>query len=246
MKLLDNNYYSPQMNKDYFSVSQYKDFIFCEAMAMAKINGLYQEPMTRAMLVGSFVDAYFEGTFKQFLDEHPEIFTQKDGLRAEFKKANEIIDRVKRDKLFMQFLSGEKQKIFTAEMFGVNWKIKMDSYCPKICIVDLKAVKNYKSMPYWRYDIQGAVYQEVTWLNTGDRLPFYLAAATKERVTNFDVFQIPQETLDWALEEVRINIERFKMVKNGEIATNPCGECDYCKSIKSALIRNYDELLGGM
>jgi hypothetical protein len=243
--LTNSNYHGLTANKEYFSVSQYKDFAKCEAMAMAKINGEYKEPLTRALLVGSFVDAYFEGTLKQFMDEHPEIFTKKDTLRAEFKKANEIIARVKRDPLFMKFLSGEKQKIFTAEMFGVPWKIKIDSYCENICIADLKVVQAFRFMPRWRYDIQGAVYQEVAKLNTGIRLPFYLAAATKERVTDFDLFQIPQDTLDYALSEVEGNIGRYAAVKAGEIAPAPCGECDYCKTVKSASVRNYNEL-GGM
>lgn len=245
MKLTNNNYHGPKANKEYFSVSQFKDFMKCEAMAMAKINGLYREPLTRALLVGSFVDAYFEGTLKKFMNEHSDIYTKKDALRSEFKKANEIIARVKRDPLFMKFLSGEKQKIFTAGMFGVPWKIKMDSYCTDICITDLKVVKNFKSIPYWRYDIQGVVYQEVTRLNTGNRLPFYLAAATKEKVTDFDIFQITQDVLDLALSEVENHISRYAAIKAGDIESISCGECDYCKSVKLARIRSYNEL-GGM
>ena len=37
MNLDQNNYYSEDANAKYFSVSQYKDFTKCEAMAMAKI-----------------------------------------------------------------------------------------------------------------------------------------------------------------------------------------------------------------
>lgn len=82
-------------------------------------------------------------------------------------------------------------------------------------------------------------------MNTEKRLPFYLAAATKEKVTNFDIFQIPQDTLDFALSEVRGNIERYAAVKAGQLEPISCGECDYCKTVKSAAIRNYNEL-GGM
>jgi hypothetical protein len=245
MKLTNDNYHGQEANTAFFSVSQYKDFMKCESLAMAKISGVYKEPLTRDLLVGSFVDAYFEGTLKQFMEEHPDVFTKKNTLRSEFRKANEIIGRVKQDALFMRFMSGEKQKIFTAEMFGVPWKIKMDSYCVGLCITDLKVVKNFKTLPLWRYDIQGAVYQEVTRLNTEKRLPFYLAAATKEKVINFDIFQIPQDTLDFALSEICGNIERFAAVKGRKLEPISCGECDYCKSVKSAAIRNYNEL-GGM
>ena len=38
-KLTADNYYSPEQNSRFFSVSQYKDFMKCEAAAMAKIRG---------------------------------------------------------------------------------------------------------------------------------------------------------------------------------------------------------------
>ena len=151
----EKNYYSLEAGEQYFSVSQYKDFMKCEAMAMAKLHGEYEQRTTRALLVGSFVDSYFEGTLPQFMQDNPEIFTRKNELKSEFQKANEIISRVKSDKTFARFMSGEKQRIMTFEMFGVPWKMKMDSYLPGICITDLKIVANFKSLPLWRYDLQG-------------------------------------------------------------------------------------------
>lgn len=241
--LTADNYYSNEMSQAFFSVSQYKDFMKCEAMALAKIRGDYQQPVTRALLVGSFVDAYFEGTLPQFMRENSELFTKKNELRSEFRKANEIIGRVKTDPLFMQFMGGEKQKIITFELFGVPWKMKMDSYLPGVCIADLKVVANFKNLPLWRYDLQGAVYQAGVRAVTGEGLPFYLAVATKERVTDLDIFQIPQSTIDLALDEIRSVIEHFSDVKKGIAPPGFCGQCDYCKSVKAATIRNYNELL---
>lgn len=241
--LNNENYFSPESNKKYFSVSQYKDFLKCEAMAMAKISGEHKMPMTTPLLVGSYIDTYFEGTLDEFKEKHnSEIFTKQGALRADFRKAEEIIKRIERDTLFMKFMSGEKQRIFTAEMFGVPWKIKMDSYCEGVCITDLKIVRNFKTLPNWRYDIQGAVYQQIEHLNTGSRLPFYLAVATKEDTTDLDIFQITQDSLDFALAEVEGNMPRFIAVKNGEEEPIRCGECDYCKSTKIARIRNFSEL----
>ena len=119
----------------------------------------------------------------------------------------------------------------------------MDSYLEGICITDLKVVANFKSLPLWRYDLQGAVYQAGVEVVTGERLPFYLAVATKERVTDLDIFQIPQSTLDMARTEIIGNIERFSDVKKGLVPPMYCGRCDYCKSVKAASIRNYNELL---
>lgn len=246
MKLTSENYYGQEANEQYFSVSQYKDFARCEAMALAKIQGKYQQPVTRALLVGSFVDAYFEGTLPGFMQDNPELFTRKNELKSEFRKANEIIGRVKADPLFMRFMSGDKQRIMTFEIFGVPdtaWKMKMDSYLEGICITDLKVVANFRSLPLWRYDLQGAVYQAGVEAVTGERLPFYLAVATKERVTDLDIFQIPQSTLDMARTEIIENMEHFNDVKKGLVQPQCCGRCDYCKSVKAAAIRNYNELL---
>jgi len=212
-------------------------------MALAKLKGDYKQQMTKPLLVGSFVDSYFEGTLPELMRETPELFTRKKELRSEFKKANEIIGRVKTDPLFMQFMSGEKQKILAFEMFGVPWKIKMDSYLQGVCITDLKVVANFKSLPLWRYDLQGAVYQAGVETVIGENLPFYLAVATKERVTDLDIFQIPQSTLDMAMKEIQQSIDHYSNVKAGIVPPEYCGHCDYCKSIKKATIRNYNELL---
>lgn len=245
MKLTESNYYTPKANQRFFSVSQFKDFCKCEAYALATLKGEYKRPMTRPLLIGSFVDSYFEGTLDSFMKEYPEIFTRKNELRAEFKKANEIIARVQSDPLFMKFMSGEKQKILTFSLFGVDWKMKMDSFVDGICITDLKVVATFKNLHNFRYDIQGAIYQKGVEIALGQKLPFYLAAATKERVTDFDVFQIPQNVLDDALEEVELQIDRFNRVKLGLEEPIYCGKCDYCKSIKSANIRSYTELMEG-
>ena len=245
LELDQNNYYSPEANQQYFSVSQYKDFMQCEAMALAKIRGEYKPEMTRAMLTGSFVDSYFEGTLDQFMKEHPAVFTRKQELRSEFRKANEIIARIRSDELFMKFMSGEKQRIMTFDLFGVPWKMKMDSYLPGICITDLKVVARFKSLPFWRYDLQGAVYKAGVLMNTDELLPFYLAVATKERTIDLDIFQIPDSTINMALSEIERNIQHYADVKQGLVPPVYCGKCDYCKSIKAARIRNYNELLEG-
>lgn len=246
MKLSDDTYYGKEANQVFFSVSQYKDFCKCEAMALAKIHGEFEQKQTKAMLIGTLVDCWFEGTLDKLREESPNIFYCRNGaLRADFRKANEIIKRVQCDERFMQYMSGEKQKILTFEMFGVPWKMKMDSFVEGICITDLKVVQNFKSLAFWRYDLQGAIYQAGAETCGYGRLPFYLAAATKEVVTNFDIFQIDQPTLDMALQEIEGNMSRFIDVKAGLKEPHYCGVCDYCKSVKKARIRNYSELLEG-
>ena len=164
-------------------------------------------------------------------------------MRAEFKRANQIIEAVKTDPKFMDAMSGEKQRIFTFELFGVKWKAKLDSYNPGKAITDLKVVARMDKLPMWRYDIQGAIYQKGVEIVTGEKLPFYLAVVTKERVMDRDIWQIPQSTLDMALRQVEENIGRYADIKAGLLEPVHCGRCDYCKSIKQAAVRNYNELL---
>lgn len=244
MKLSDDTYYSADANRLYWSVSQYKDFCKCEAMALAKIRGEFEQPTTKAMLIGILVDRWFDGTLDKLREESPNIFFCRNGaLRAEFRKADQIIKRVQKDERFMQYMSGEKQKILTFEMFGAPWKMKMDSFVSEICVTDLKIVQNFRNLAFWRYDIQGAVYIEGVRRALGQDLPFYLAAATRDKVIDFDIFQIDRPTLDLALSEIESNMPRFQKVKAGIEPPTYCGTCDYCKSIKKARIRNYSELI---
>lgn len=243
MGLTEENYYSQEANMKYWSVSQFKDFLRCPAMAMAKLRGEYQQEMTKPMLIGSYIDRFFEGTLDGFKADHPEIFTTKGALKAEFKKAEEIIKTLQGYPLFMQFMSGEKQKILTFDLFGAKWKMKMDSFIPDTCITDLKIIRTISTLPQWRYDIQGTIYQKGCELNGFGKLPFYLAVATKEDITDVRIFQIPQSVLDLALREVEENMEHFIEVKAGLIEPERCEECDYCKKTRKLKIENYVSLL---
>lgn len=252
MQLTAENYYSEAANYEYMSVSQFKDFAgtygqrACEERALAKLRGEYQEEETTALLVGSYVDAYFEGTLDKFKTNHPQIFkkTGDKGLRAEYIRAEEIIHRVECDELFMKYMSGQKQVIMTGELFGILWKIKIDSYLEGLAIVDLKVMESLTKLEwvrdigyldfvrYWGYDIQGAVYQEIVYQNTGKRLPFYIAGASKEKTTNIEVIHIQDNYLREAMNVVQYNIEHVRQVKAGEIRPIRCECCDYCRQTK--------------
>lgn len=77
MILTNENYFSPEAQMEYMGVSQYKDFLDCPARALATVKGEYEPEQTTAMKVGSFVDAYFEGTLAEFKLAHPEMFNIK-------------------------------------------------------------------------------------------------------------------------------------------------------------------------
>lgn len=244
MKLTKKNYFSPAANQAYFSVSQFKAFERCSGAALAEINGEYEREKTTALLVGSFVDSYFDKALEKFKQENPEIFNSRSGeLKADYQKAIEIIQRIEKDPLTMEYLTGRKQVIMTGEISGVPVKIMMDVYKKGKRIVDRKIVKDFEniydpekgSVPwfeYWGYDLQGAVYQEIVRQNTGLKLPFFLSAATKEKITDLDLIEIPQHTLDFQLERFAENVERYDAMKKGIIEPERCEGCEYCKLTK--------------
>lgn len=242
MKLTSENYFSSKANMEYMSVSQFKSFLKCEACALAEAKGKYQRPETTALLVGSYVDACYEGTLDKFLAEHPYLIKSNGALKAEYVQANDIFARTQSDRYFKKLMSGDKQVIMTGVIAGVKVKIKIDSLC-KDKIVDLKVVRDFGnvtlddrgSLPFfeaWRYDLQGAVYQEIVRQNIGKKLPFVLACATKESVTDIEAIQIEQNQLDMNLAMFADMAPSIDAIKKGIIKPNRCDECDYCKATK--------------
>lgn len=242
MNLTKRNYFTRKANQEFMSVSQFKAFRKCPAAALAELKGKYRQEQTTALLIGSYVDSYFEGTLKAFERKHPDIFKKDGSLKAEFIRALSIINRIERDKLFLSYISGEKQVIMSGEIGGVKVKIKIDSLWPDK-IVDLKIMQNFEPIydpekgrmlwfEAWGYDLQGAVYQEIVRQNTGKQLPFYLAAATKEKITDIDIVHVPQEMLDFALEGFATDVTMFDAIKRRIIEPQRCEKCDYCKSTK--------------
>lgn len=250
MVLTAENYYSQEANEEYMSVSQFKDFcgtygkMPCEFTAMEKLKGRWEEPKSKALMVGSYVDSYFEGTLDKFKAENPDLFKRDGTLKAEFVKADEIIQRIERDDYFMKFMSGKKQVIMTGELFGTKWKVKMDSYIPDIAIVDLKVMASITKLEwvrdigyldfvrYWGYDIQGAIYQEIVRQNTGKKLPFYIAGATKESEPDIRIIHITDNYLAEALNLVEMNMARVLAVKSGDAEPDRCELCDCCRKTR--------------
>lgn len=245
MTLTDGNYHGIEANKSYWSVSQFKDFDKCEACGLASARGQYHREETDALLIGSYVDAYFAGTMDEFVGEHSEeMFTKKGTLYAKYEQANKCINAVECQPLMMEYLEGENQVIRTGNLFGVDWKIKMDVYNGKR-IVDLKCVKDFADIyengfgyrswiEYWGYDIQGAVYQKIEQISSqrAEPLPFYIVAVTKEKTPDVAIIRLPQHVLDTALKIVESKIDRFDLVKSGEIPPSRCEKCQYCKETK--------------
>jgi len=249
-KLTNENYYEPSVRNQYMTIHTYMQYAGtlgvpgCEAKAEAIRKGKWVEPKTKAMMVGSYVDAYFDNSLEQFKEDNPEIFTKQGELKAEYKLANTMIERCIREPYFMATMSGEKQKIFVADMFGTTWCCKLDSYIPDVAIVDLKTTADlhrswrvpdagYVSVvEYFGYHLQLAAYQEIVRINTGKKLPCYLSFVTKEQSPEVCVVYVDQNMLDHALNEIKMNMPQINAIRNGEIEPVMCGCCDFCKATK--------------
>ena len=218
------------------------------------------------------MDAYFSGELEQFKADHPEIFTKKNELKADFQKAHAICERIDRDELARLLLSGKHQTIKTGKIAGVWFKTKSDSLltarqveaiCKKFpqvrelvpfggaMIVDLKCMKDFEDI--WDDELRERVIFIEFWgydtqgaiYQAIDKrmLPFVILAATKEAEPNIEAMYIPDEDLSFALSEVEALAPRYAAIKRGEIEPVGCGKCAYCRSVKRlSVIKNYRNL----
>lgn len=238
MILTPENYYSQEANIAYFSVSQIKTFAECPARAMAELRGDWVRPADTALLVGSYVDAFFEGTLEEFKTAHPELFKRDGSPKAEYAHADRMIIRAMSDPTFMHYMEGETQVIRTGEIDGFPFKIKMDVYHPER-IVDLKTTKNFEPVyrpgrgrmsfiEAYQYTLQGAVYQAIE----GGSKPFYIAAITKEPEPDIAVVHVGQEYMDADMSIMKANLPYYDAIKSGMIEPPRCEHCKYCKATR--------------
>ena len=194
------------------------------------------------MLVSSYIDAAMSDELVEFEQQNPEIFTRGGDLKADYRLAEDVFNQMQEDEMFMKYLSGDHQVIMTGEISGVPVKIKIDSYFPEKVIVDLKCMANFdliwnevthqkeNFIDYYDYLIQAALYQEIVRQNTGKRLPFIIAAATKQKYSQKVLLQIPQEKMDLKLEFLQEYLPYLQDLKQGKKQASNCEHCNYCIS----------------
>ena len=270
MVITEENYFSPEVMKKYMDVSMFKEMFGtparagCEARAMAKIRGEFAEEKGSALLLGNLVDIMLTGNNEElirFMADNPSMYSSrgptKGQLKAEFQQAYQLVDRAKEDKKFMSYLDGEHQVVMTGNIFGLDWRIKIDNYIPGKAIVDLKTcesiTKAYWSpqtrsrvnfVEYFDYILQGAIYQEIVYQNTGQRLPFYLACISKEKITDLEIIYIDDKTLQQRIygnefaDGIADQVEIARLLFNEELEPTECGRCELClpkKTIKKPI-----------
>lgn len=259
MQITEKNYFSNEVRNKYLDVSTFKDFVGtpagegCEARALASLRGKYEEGKSTALLLGSLFDEMMLGTpvsLMEFKADNPELFSSrgptKGQLKSEYQIVNQMVERCRQDSKFMKYLEGEHQKIMTGTLFGIDWRIKMDNYIEHKAIVDLKSTEDIRKSYYsssvgrcnafifYDYILQAAIYQEIVFQNTGERLPFYFNCASKQKVTDIDVIYIDDQTLHERIygndfsPGIANEVENIRLLMNGEVEPIACNHCDYC------------------
>lgn len=258
MKLNSNNYFSIEANNEYLSVSQYKNFLSCEARTIASLKGEYTtEKSKEALLFGKLLHSWNEHGEIKVTDK--EMFCKtgknKGQLKASYRKVYDLIDTIQENKLFLKALGGLKEVIFTANFLGAKWKICIDSYNPTSgYFTDLKAMANLHEK-YWnkdleryvdfithyKYDLQMVVYSEVERIATkrNKNLSPYLAVITKQTPPDTAIYKGFLQYKEVILEEIQSRIPRIIDLKAGLTEPTMCNRCEYCRSVKETEIIDY-------
>jgi len=263
MKLTNENYHSKEANKFYMSNSQYGKFMTCEALAMAELSGTYSSEESTALLQGKMLHAWNEGKLDEFIVNTPQLYKKVGkGLLQCYQDIIDLINFIKQDELIMFVLQGQKEVIFTAEMFGAHWKCCMDVYRPdKKRFGELKSTKSIRKLDWndtftekisfieqYNYPRQHAVYSEIERLANGrpkgEWFEGIMVAASKEDPPDKEVISLKDEgRVEAELQAIEMNMPRILLVKAGEAEPERCGRCAYCRSTKKLeRIIHYSEL----
>lgn len=203
-ELTEENYYSSEASQHYMSVSLFKDFMQCEAAALATMKGEWQREETTALSVGNYVHSYFESkeAHQKFIaDKGSALMTKPNKkepyghLKSDFKTADAMINALKDETVFKALYEpGQKEVIVTGDIYGYKWKGKIDSLnLDQLYFCDLKTVddihKKHWSSTYNKYDnfiadrgyyMQMAVYIELIKQTFGVGCQPFIFAVSKQ------------------------------------------------------------------
>lgn len=280
--LTGKNYFSKEAEAKYFGSSSFKAYDMsnkgvyvhgnfveggCEAREIAVINGEYEKPDKKAFLVGSYVHAWLEGpeAFKEFCNEnYSEIYTKQGKPRADFEKADLMIETLRKSDLVTDMKNCEHEIIFTGTIAGVEFKVMVDLLdLERGYFADLKTTADIDKVTYkdgekvsfiglYDYKLQFAIYDEIIYQNIGRHLDCYVIVVDKKKQPDHDVlFMGNCETHDWfeeKLQEVAIKIGHMHDVKTKKVKPRRCEKCAYCLSTKvlkrPVSLEEFEERLG--
>lgn len=258
IKLTKSNYYSHDTDFQYMSFSVFKDFEQCEAATLAKLKGDW-EPTSNPepLLVGNYVHSYFESpkAHQEFVEANKsEILSSrgktKGQLKSSYKVADDMIKVLSEDDFFNYvYAPGDKEVIVTGELFGHQWKGKIDSLClDRGYFCDLKTVDDFHK-GHWNpelrqktnfvedrgYHMQMAIYQELIRQTFDVDCQPYIFGVSKQPIPDKIAISFDgdgQFLMQSALEKISNEQDHFWRVLMGEEPPKACGKCEYCRQGK--------------
>ena len=258
IKLTKSNYYSHDTDFQYMSFSVFRDFEKCEAATLAKLKGDW-EPTSNPepLLVGNYVHSYFESpeAHQEFVEANKSEMISTRGktkgqLKSSYKVADDMIKALSEDDFFNYvYMPGEKEVIVTGELFGHQWKGKIDSLClDRGYFCDLKTVDDFHK-GHWNpelrqkvnfvedrgYHMQAAIYQELIRQTFDVDCQPYIFGVSKQPIPDKIAISFDgdgQFLMQSALEKIKTDQDRFWRVLMGEEKPKRCGKCEYCRQGK--------------
>ncbi|MBY7007898.1 hypothetical protein FDA25_08730 [Clostridium botulinum] len=241
MKITKENYYSLENDLRAMSVSQYKMFMKCEEMAVAKLKGEYKQSESDAFLLGKYIHSWNEGTLEEFKKENPSLYSSqgktKGQLKSTFKVAETMVNALNNDNNCMKFLDGDKEVIIEGDLFGIHWRGMVDVLnLERGFFSDLKTTqgihKKYNGLTFiehYGYIEQMAVYRELIKQQFGKDLIPYIVAIEKNDNPLKAIVKVDERYTNPKLEEIEYTLNRIIKVKSGLEEPIGCGICDYCR-----------------
>lgn len=257
-QITEENYHSNEIDRCYMSFHTWAAFHgtlgvpACESRAMAELHDEYTEDKTSdAFLLGGYVDAALvggDGELEQYKKDHPEMFlktgTDKGKLQKKFAIGDVMIERCKKDELFMDAISGEHQAILVCTICGVPFKCKIDSLVRGKALVDLKTTREMHKqfyipdfghvdfISYYGYIYQLAFYREAVKALFDETLPCFIAAVSKSEFPEIKLVHIDDISLYDAWTEIKNSFENGSVVDVWQGICEPirCNkpDCHYC------------------
>lgn len=253
-ELTQENYYGSEASQHYMSVSLFKDFMKCEAYALAKMKGEWKEEETTALLVGNYVHSYFESkeAHQKFLDtKGKKMVTKQGNLRSDYRRADVMIKALEQQSRFTGLYGpGQKETIVTGNIYGYPWKGKIDSLSlENLYFCDLKTVDDIHKK-HWQEDsrqyenfiadrgyfMQMAVYSELIEQTFNvECQPFMFAVSKQDPPDKLAIKFTSDRSLmrmQDAMRMIEENQEHIQGVIRGEEEPIRCNRCAYCRATK--------------
>ena len=268
MELTKENYFSPEAEAIYMGSSSFKAWdnqhkgfeIFgnfveggCEAREVAVLAGEYEKPDKKAFLIGSYVDAWFEGpeSFQEFCNEnHDKIYKKRGGgVYADFERADKMIEVLRNSELIQDMRNCDRQVILTGEIAGQKIKVAYDLIDHnRKYFADLKTTDKIDATKYvngkwvtfidaFDYELQLAIYSEVLFQNYGEYYDMYIIVVDKKLNPDHEVIYMGNQSheesfVHMKLEEIDCKMPHIQDVRAGKVEPVGCGKCAYCMSNK--------------